>query len=98
MNAGSLSGTIGMHEMAQRSTNTGRVQSTINKDIRDVQTPNMVVQSGAGTLSVDINDSARMIANQSVGYYRSSAGMSGPNPKGNVSSLTYGANDKLFKN
>ena len=83
--------------MAQRSANTGRVQSTINRDIRDVQTPNVAVQSGAETLSVDLNDSARVIANQSVGYYRSSAGMAGPNPKAN-SSLTYGANDKVFKN
>ena len=88
---------MGMHELADRSMNTGRGQTTINRDIRDVQTPNMIVQSGAGTLSVDINDSARLIANQSVGYYVSAAGMIGQNPKAN-SSVTYGANDKVFKN
>ena len=97
LNVTTLSGTIGMHEMAQRSMNTGRVQSTINKDIRNVQTPNMIVQSGAETLSVDINESARAAANQSVGYYKSSGGIMGPAPQGN-SSMTYGANDKLFKN
>ena len=98
LNITTLSGTIGMHEIAQRNMNSGRIQSTINKDIRNVQTPNMIVQSGAETLSAGINESARMIANQSVGYYKSTGGiMMGPNAQAN-SSMTYGPNDKSFKN
>ena len=66
-----------MHEMAQRSTGTGTGRNlnaiyAVNKDIRNVQTPNLAFGAErAENHTTDLNDSTRILANERAGYYRS---------------------------
>lgn len=62
----------GMHDLAQR-TQVNPPTQTINSDIRAVQTPAMM--TGSEFMTAEQLESARILSNQSVDYYRSG----GPN-------------------
>lgn len=81
--------------MAQRSNNTARIKvSNANKDIRNVQTPHMV--SGVEAFSADLQDSTRLVSNQSMNYYRLSAGPNRPDANA-TSSLAYVMSTEIKK-